>query len=348
MTGCGCDNGRFGPRPARCCSGRVASRGASPRSRSAGCCLADTPAPVPNRSAILPAARRAGPVCEGRRATSRLADGSATRRSPSGRRKRGCSANVSLRRRTRAPPGQAEFAGDDQCQHLRGTLLGSGISGTFAGADGKIGRVPLDISNAAGRWSVLPERADDRWRDDRRRRAAPARFYPLRSRRTCASRSPTGLFHANGSQSSGERDTHRDGGHRPSRRTGPGAPCSTLRIRFGPGASAEELTGLPKASLRSLPANYGQGGSPGGTGAVKSTGEFTMRDTTLQRGGLSPAQHHGSVHRPDPTRDRAGKIATIKAINPGILVENGVVRYSLLPGRLVRVERANGRSWAAA
>ena len=30
---------------------------------------------------------------------------------------------------------------------------------------------------------------------------------------------------------------------------------------------------------------------------------------------------------------------TVKSINPGILVENGVIHYQLLPHQLVRIER---------
>jgi hypothetical protein len=78
-----------------------------------------------------------------------------------------------------------------------------------------------------------------------------------------------------------------------------------------------------------------------GRGEVKSTGEFTVRDTDLAASFGPVTGLNTTVRFTDllGLETAPGQIATVKTINPGILVENGVVRYSLLPGRLVRVER---------
>jgi len=49
----------------------------------------------------------------------------------------------------------------------------------------------------------------------------------------------------------------------------------------------------------------------------------------------------GNVHFTDllGLETAPGQTASIATINPGILVENGVIRYQLLPGQLVKVER---------
>ena len=74
---------------------------------------------------------------------------------------------------------------------------------------------------------------------------------------------------------------------------------------------------------------------------MRSTGTFDIVDTSL-------AAPFGPVTGLNTTirftdllglETAPGQVATVKTINPGILVEDGVVKYSLLPGRLVKVER---------
>ena len=297
-----------------------------------------------------------GPAILSRRAGSPVQFGVATR-------------NILLRGRLGASPfalnaasarmlGQREFdagalklrLGDDDApvlinaKALRGTFSGSGISGTFAGGDGKVGRVPLDISNAAGRWRFYQSNLTIDGGLTVADAVQPAKFYPLRSddmRFTLAD----GRIRATGSlkhPASGTRIAEVIIDHLLSNGIGR-ATLDVPGIRFGQGLQPEELTRLTEGIVALVTGNVsGQGRIAwAGRGAVRSTGEFTLRDTDL-------AANFGPVSGLNTTvrftdllglETAPGQIATVRTINPGILVENGVVRYSLLPGRLVRVDR---------
>ena len=227
---------------------------------------------------------------------------------------------------------------------LRGTFSGSGISGTFAGGDGKVGRVPLNISDASGKWrfyeSDLTIDAGVTVADA----ATPAKFYPLRSddmRLTLAD----GRIRANGSlkhPASGTRIAEVAIDHRLSDGVGR-ALLDVPGIRFGQGLQPEELTRLTEGVVALVTGNLrGQGRIAwSGRAPVKSTGEFTISDTNLAASFGPVTGLNTTVRFTDllGLETAPGQVATVATINPGILVENGVVRYSLLPDRLVRVER---------
>ncbi len=227
---------------------------------------------------------------------------------------------------------------------LRGTFSGSGISGTFAGGDGKVGRVPLDISDASGTWRFYQSDLTIDGGLTIADAAQPAKFYPLRSD-DMSFRLANGRIRASGSlkhPASGTRIAEVDIDHLLANGVGR-ALLDVPGIRFGQGLQPEELTRLTEGIVALVTGNLsGQGRIAwAGRGPVKSTGEFTLRDTDL-------AARFGPVTGLNTTirftnllglETAPGQIATVKTINPGILVENGVVRYSLLPDRLVRVER---------
>jgi hypothetical protein len=227
---------------------------------------------------------------------------------------------------------------------LRGTFGGSGISGTFAGADGKIGRVPLNISDASGKWRFYESNLTIDGGLTVADATTPAKFYPLRSDNmhfTLAN----GMIRATGSlkhPASGTRIAEVDIDHRLSDGVGR-ALLDVPGIHFGEGLQPEELTRLTEGVIALVTGDLsGQGRIAwAGRGAVKSTGEFTVRDTDLAASFGPVTGLNTTVRFTDllGLETAPGQVATVKTINPGILVENGVVRYSLLPGRLVRVER---------
>ena len=227
---------------------------------------------------------------------------------------------------------------------LRGTFSGAGISGTFAGAEGKIGRVPLNLTDASGKWrfynSALAIDGGLTVSDA----AEPAKFYPLRSDNMHFALAD-GLIRATGTlkhPASGTRIADVNIDHRLSDGVGH-AVLDVPGIHFGEGLQPEELTRLTEGVIALVTGDLtGQGRiSWAGRGEVKSTGEFTVRDTNLAASFGPVTGLNTTVRFTDllGLETAPGQIATVKTINPGILVENGVVRYSLLPGRLVRVER---------
>jgi hypothetical protein len=81
-----------------------------------------------------------------------------------------------------------------------------------------------------------------------------------------------------------------------------------------------------------------------GSGAVTSSGEFSTANMDLAAPfgpvtGLSTTVRFSDLLG---LKTEPGQTATIASINPGILVENGTIRYQLLPNQMVRVE---GGEW---
>ena len=240
--------------------------------------------------------------------------------------------------------GQADSPVLINARTLHGSFSGRGISGTFAGADGKIGRVPLNLSDAAGKWRFYNSGLTIDGGLTVADAATPAKFYPLRSDDMHFTLI-NGIIKATGGlkhPASGTRIAEVTIDHRLSNGIGR-ALLDVPGIHFGEGLQPEELTRLTEGVIALVTGDLsGQGRIAwAGRGPVKSTGEFTVRDTNL-------AARFGPVTGLNTTirftdllglETAPGQTATVATINPGILVSNGVVRYSLLPGRLIRVER---------
>jgi hypothetical protein len=74
---------------------------------------------------------------------------------------------------------------------------------------------------------------------------------------------------------------------------------------------------------------------------VSSTGDFSTQNMDLAAPfgpvtGLSTSLHFTDLLGLETA---PGQVATVASVNPGILVENGVLRYQLLPHQLVKIER---------
>ena len=76
-------------------------------------------------------------------------------------------------------------------------------------------------------------------------------------------------------------------------------------------------------------------------GKVSSTGEFSTAGLNLAAPFGPVTGLSGTIRFTDllNLETAPGQTASIASINPGILVENGTIRYQLLPDQLVKVER---------
>ena len=81
--------------------------------------------------------------------------------------------------------------------------------------------------------------------------------------------------------------------------------------------------------------------APDFVGHSAGYGDFTIADMDLAAPFGPVAGMNGTIHFTDllGMETAPGQTLTMESINPGILVENGVVRYQLLPDQLVKVER---------
>ncbi len=227
---------------------------------------------------------------------------------------------------------------------LRGKFTSGGASGTLARADAVIGNVPLKMTDIDGRWSFIDNRLvmdGSLFVNDR---ADPPRFYPLKSDDTHFVLSnnritTTGSLHH---PASGALVTNVDIAHDLDSGSGH-ADLDVPGINFGPNLQPEELTRLTEGVVALVEGTVqGHGRIDwSGSGKVTSTGDFTTRDMDLAAPfgpveGLTTSRHFTDLLGLESS---PGQVASIRSINPGIIVNNGVIRYQLLPDQLVKIER---------
>ena len=225
-----------------------------------------------------------------------------------------------------------------------GTFAGSGISGDFSGAKTTIGNVPLLLDEGSGKWRTyrgdISVDAEARVSD----RAENPRFYPLQTndlKLTIADNAvkATGTLNHPGS---GSRVVDVVIDH--SLRSGSGhADLKVPALTFGPGFQPDDLTRLTQGVVALVQGTItGTGRIDWAAGGkVTSTGEFTTADLDLAAP-FGPIEGiSGTMRFSDllGLTTEPGQTLALKSVNPGILVENGQIRYQLLPGQLVRIER---------
>jgi translocation and assembly module TamB len=228
--------------------------------------------------------------------------------------------------------------------HLRGNFTGGAISGTYSGGDALIGKVPIKVSEAAGDWRFRDGDVTVTGGMTVSHLADPPNFYPLRGddvRLTMADgqiRATGTLKHpASGTKISGITIAH-------DLSNGSGnAVLDVPGITFGAGLQPEELTRLTEGVIALVNGGLsGQGRIAwNGEGEVTSTGDFTTHDMDLAASFGPITGMSGTIHFTDLLgfETAPGQSLSLGSVNPGILVENGVIRYQLLPDQLVKIER---------
>ena len=281
------------------------------------------------------AARLISPSLQGRLGDARLTLGADAAQIVG---KQFSAADLSVRLGKEASP----FAFDTS--RLQGTFSGSGISGTFADARSTIGNVPLLLSDASGKWRFHDGDLTVNGALSVSDRSETPRFYELRSEDFQVTLSGDDI-RAGGTlvhPPSGTKVTDVTIRHALSSGAGQ-AVLDVPGITFNEGLQPEELTRLTEGVIALVQ------GTVRGRGEINWSGEGEVTSTgTFSTAGMDFAAPFGPVTGLSTTvnftdllglETAPGQTATVASINPGILVENGVIRYQLLPDQLVKVER---------
>jgi hypothetical protein len=225
---------------------------------------------------------------------------------------------------------------------LTGDFGKSGVTGRFAGLSGKLGNVPLLISQGKGAWSMrgsdLSMTGGMRVSDE----VDPPRFYPLVTRDFRLTLADNRI-EAGGwldDPETGTRIVRADVGH--DLGTGRGrADLDVPGIRFDKDYQPEQLTRLTTGVVALVNGILkGQGQIGWDESGSRSSGIFSTDDMDFAAAfgpveGLSTTLHFtdllGLVSAP-------GQEAEIDLVRAGIDVLDGRLRYQLLPGLQVKVE----------
>ncbi len=227
---------------------------------------------------------------------------------------------------------------------LDGRLAKGGATGQFGGATALIGKVPLRLSDARGSFDFRGGALAIKGASTVSDLAALPRFYPLSSD-DLTFRLANDMIRATGTlrnPASGIAVTDVSITHRLSSGTGE-ALLDVPGIRFGSALQPDQLTRLAEGVVALVNGTVtGQGRiNWSGDGRVTSTGEFSTNGTDLAASFGPVTGLKGTIRFTDllGLETAPNQLLSVDSINPGILVENGQIRYQILPGQLIKIER---------
>ncbi|HEY0594833.1 intermembrane phospholipid transport protein YdbH family protein [Sphingopyxis sp.] len=242
--------------------------------------------------------------------------------------------------------GEGESVTHFNAESLSGRATPQGMTGELGGASGKIGAVPLNMSEIAGKWRF----ANGALTLDGGLLVTDAtpdpRFFPLFS-------SDANLRFANSVIEAKAGFSERKTGtkildavirHRLSDSSG-SADLAVRELRFGDTFQPDQLTSLALGVVANVRGSVvGDGRIEWTADGVTSRGTFATADTSLAAafGPVSGLTTTISFDDLIGLKTAPGQIARIKEINPGIPVLDGEIEYRLLGDNRVRIE---GGSW---
>lgn len=238
--------------------------------------------------------------------------------------------------------GEGESVTRFAAQRIAGRQTPQGMMGELSGASGKIGAVPLDMSEIGGQWrwagGALALNGGLILTDS----APVARFEPLVSK-DASLRFAGGVVDANAGFS--ERKTGTKVLDTVIRhKLGEGAGFADLfvrELRFNDGFQPDQLTHLALGVVANVQGSVvGDGHIQWSPQGVTSRGTFATADTSLAAA-FGPVTGLTTTLTFDDLiglRTAPGQKAQIREINPGIPVIDGEIEYELLGNNQVRIE----------
>lgn len=212
--------------------------------------------------------------------------------------------------------------------------FGKALGGTFGGADGQIGAVPLALSDAAGTWRLAGGKLELAGALTVSDTAADPRFKPLAARAVVLTLADSRIT-ATGVLVVPDHDVKVADvtiAHDLSRGVG-SADLTVAGLRFAKGLQPDTLTPLATGIVADVVGSVsGEGHIRWSPDAVISDGVFRTTNTNLAAAfgpvtGLSGELRFtdllGMVSAPD-------QVVTVKNIDTGVAVSNGVIHYRLL------------------
>jgi hypothetical protein len=232
---------------------------------------------------------------------------------------------------------------------LHGDYATGVMAGQFDGAAGQIGNVPLLLSQATGAWDLKDAVLSVRGGLNVNDAAAPRRFETLAGRDVQLALRE-GIITVTGDLVSPARNVavaHVVIAHDLSHGSGH-ADLSVPGIVFSKAFQPDELTKLTYGVIADV------SGTVAGEGHIRWTPQGVTSDGMFHTAGTDLAAAFGPVtgvageiRFTDLLNlvSAPGQVATIKSVNPGVAVGDGIIRYQTLAGTRVRIE---GGRWPLA